>query len=234
VLRFRRGLRRAARALGDVRDWDVFLGDLRARAAVLTDAEAALLDPLIEAASVVRAAARVRLIHDLDAGRYARFKHEFAVFLTTPGAALAALPASGAPPLVRDVAGSTVWQRYEQWRAFEAALPEADDLLLHQARIAGKRLRYTLEFFAEALGPRTDKLLEQLSALQEHLGHIQDAAAARAHIATLGMHEDPGAQAYLAQLESARAELLAALPQVWGKVGGEPYRRKLMELLVKL
>jgi CHAD domain-containing protein len=232
VRRYRRGLRRVAQSLGAVRDGDVFLQHLAAYRAATPDGTA--VEPLVEALEAERAEARARLLHDLDADRYARFKQEFAAFLTTPGAGIAALPETGTPPRVRDEAGSAIWRRYEQWRAYEVALEQPADETLHQARIAGKRMRYTLEFFAAALGPQVEQVLAPLVALQENLGDLQDGVVARAHVAALGLAEDPGAQAYLAARDAERATHLAELPRRWEKVASATYRRRMFELIVKL
>ena len=73
-----------------------------------------------------------------------------------------------------------VAQLIEQWRAYETILPGAADEMLHQARIAGKRMRYTLEFFADALGRNVEQVLAPLIDLQECLGALQDVVTARA------------------------------------------------------
>ena len=51
----------------------------------------------------------------------------------------------------------------------------ADIETIHQLRIAAKWLRYTLEFFREALGPEVDQLIPRVVALQDHLGWLHDA-----------------------------------------------------------
>jgi CHAD domain-containing protein len=234
IRRYRRGLRRIAQSLGAVRDGDVFLEHATAYRASLPEAERARLDPLIDAASAARADARSQLLADLQAKRYHKFKRDFAEFLTTPGAGTLESPEPGIVERVRDFAGSAIWRRYELWRAYEVALPSATNETLHQARIAGKRFRYPLEFFAEALGPNVELALAPLVALQENLGSLQDGVTARAHIAALGLADDPGAQAYLSAREHDRAALLAELPQRWEKVASATYRRRLFELIVKL
>lgn len=234
IRRQRRGLRRIAEALGAVRDKDVFLASLEAHRAALAEDEQPLLAPLVAAVRAERAEARAALLRELETGRYARFRRSFAAFLTTPGAGTAPPPATGLAPRVRDVAGSAIWRRFEDLRAFEPALPGGADEALHAARIAGKRLRYTLEFFADALGPRAEAALAPLATLQETLGDLQDSVVARAHVRALGMEDDAGAQSYLAALEARRAVRLADLPRAWERATSATYRRRLLELVVKL
>jgi CHAD domain-containing protein len=228
---FRRGLRRVAASLGSVRDDDVFLIHVREYQQSIGDGA---IDPLIAAIERERAEARVALIADLESRRYARFKRAFARFLTTPGACVNATSQTSHPPRVRDAAGSLIYRRYEDLRAFEVVVPDGSDEDLHQARIAGKRLRYTLEFFADALGPKVDDLLTLLAALQENLGAAQDSVVARARIHALGLDDDPGAQDYLAARASEHTAHLGELPRYWEKVNSSTFRRKLFELIIKL
>lgn len=234
IRRYRRGLRRIAEPLGRVRDQDVFLAHVLAHREALPAEERAALDPLVAAIAAAREQARAALLAELGSRRYLRFQRRFAAFLTTPEVGALAPADHSPPPRVRDYAGSAIWRRYEQWRAYEVALADPSDELLHQARIAGKRLRYTLEFFADALGPSAEQALAPLGALQESLGHLQDGVVARAHVEALEMSGDPGAQAYLAAGDAERAQHLAEFPRLWEKVASATYRRRLSEMIVKL
>lgn len=51
---------------------------------------------------------------------------------------------------------------------------DADYTELHQIRIAGKRLRYSLEFFAPVLDDHFMATIERLAQAQEHLGYLND------------------------------------------------------------
>jgi CHAD domain-containing protein len=232
IRRYRRGLRRVAQALADVRDLDVFRGHVLDYLARLPEESRAEIAALVAAVEAQRAQARAALIDDLDERRYRKFKRAFAAFLTTPGAGLADGDEVDATTRVRDFAGSAIWRRYEQWRAHEGAL--ASDEGRHEARIAGKRLRYTLEFFAEALGPNVEQALAPLIALQECLGALQDSVAARQRVRALGLDEHAGVQAYLEARGAEGAARLEELQRLWEKVGSATYRRRLFELIVKL
>jgi CHAD domain-containing protein len=190
IRRYRRGLRQIAESLGAVRDGDVFLEHATAYQAELPEAGRAQLDRLIAAVSAERAHAREQLLADLQSKRYYKLRRDFATFLTTPGAGTCESPEPGIVERVRDFAGSAIWRRYELWRAYEVILPNAESETLHQARIAGKRFRYTLEFFADALGPNVEQALTPLIALQENLGALQDGVTARAHVAARFVERD--------------------------------------------
>lgn len=234
IRRFRGGLRRIARSLGAVRDGDVFLTHVAAYRDSLPEDERNTLTPLISAVEAERALAREALLDELRSKQYEQFKRAFAVFLTTPAEGVLPPPEPGITQRVRDFAGSAIWRRYELWRAYETVISNATDEPMHQARIAGKHLRYTLEFFADALGPNVAQALNPLVALQESLGALQDGVTAREHVAALGLAADPGAQQYLAARAAERAGLLAELPQRWEKVASATYRRRLFELIVKM
>ena len=70
---------------------------------------------------------------------------------------------------------SRIWTAYEQVRGYEPVLRWADVETLHELRIAGKWLRYTLEFVREALGDDAAPLIARVTALQDHLGLMNDA-----------------------------------------------------------
>lgn len=234
VRQFRRKLRATADVLGNVRDADVFLEHLRAYRETLKSPRKASLDDLIAAVEAERAVARTALLVELDTKRYRRFKHEVARFLTTYGEGVVAQAEHGGPLRLRDLAGSLVWRRYEDLRSFEVIFPGAPDEQLHEMRIAGKRLRYTLEFFADALGDEVDACLKPLADLQEALGSLQDSVVARERIERLGMSNTPGARAYLARREAERTRMLRQLPTRWSRVERLVYRRKLFELVSAL
>ena len=179
-----------------------------------------------------RVEANTHLFTYLESPRYAKFKRDFAAFMTNE-------PEGWDTTLrVRDRAGRLLWQRYEDLRAHEIELDihngvAEENEALHELRLSGKRLRYMLEAFAEPLGPKTDEVLKPLVALQENLGAVQDVAVAVAYVANLDT-DDTDLEAYVASRIAERERLLAELPRRWEKVASATYRRKLMELIVKL
>ena len=99
---------------------------------------------------------------------------------------------------------------------------------LHVLRIAGKRLRYTLEFFREVLGADATALIARVTALQDHLGLLHDADVA-AHLAREFLAESAAGLSaetiqavgrYLASREKEVARLKRTLPAVWRPPGG--------------
>jgi CHAD domain-containing protein len=114
-------------------------------------------------------------------------------------------------------------------RHARAALPDGSDAELHALRIAAKRLRYNLEFFAPILGPECVAAIERLTRIQDKLGALADADAfARTYEALLAELEpgDPRRAGLKACREAAhrhRDQTRAALRASFGKTGGAAY-----------
>ena len=73
-------------------------------------------------------------------------------FVRTEGAAVVAVVPTQ-PHRVRDTAPRGSGPRTSRCARYEPVLRWADVETLHELRIAGKWLRYTMEFVREALGP---------------------------------------------------------------------------------
>jgi adenylate kinase len=108
---------------------------------------------------------------------------------------------------------------------------------LHQLRIAAKGLRYTLEYFREVLGAEAGTVIDEVKALQDHLGDLQDAVVASNLLrdfltwGTWGHKQTkdtkayppiepvvaPGVAIYLASRQTELQHLLDTFPQVWAR-----------------
>ncbi len=174
-----RGLRATGRALGHVRDLDVFLEKAEHYLENLPDEKRAGLAPLLEHWQRDRQSARQELIAYLDSPVYQEFKENFLKFVTTPGAGARRL--QDAPPEPRrvcEVAPVLIYQRLAEVRAFDAILHTASVEQFHLLRIEFKKLRYTLEYFREVLGAESRAVIEEIKTLQDHLGNLNDAQVA--------------------------------------------------------
>jgi CHAD domain-containing protein len=233
--RLRDRLRVVAGRLGAVRDLDVLLEAAATHQAGLPPAEAAAFEPLVAAWRDEREAARIVLLHELDSPAYLRLVEDYRAFVVTEGEAALAPASPVSPHRVRDSAGSRTWLAYEQVRAYESVLRWADIETVHQLRIAAKWLRYTLEFFREALGPEVDLLIPRVVALQDHLGLLNDAdvtiAMTRqflvANAGTLSREETHAIGSYLTGREHELARLRRTMGTSWRGVSGIPFRRLL-------
>jgi CHAD domain-containing protein len=239
--RFRNRLRDLARRLGAVRDIDVLVIALEEYRASLPADERAALQPLLDDWRAQREADRIVLVRALDSDWYRQFVEDYRAFVLTLGAgALVVSPTE--PHHVRDTAGSHLWKAYENVLAYGPVLRWADVPTLHQLRIAGKWLRYTLEFVAEALGPEAKPLIERVVAMQDHLGLMNDAEVAamkaRAHlVARSGTLTDAHAGAiarYLTSREREVARLKRGAAAPWRGLASPAFRRGLGRAIATL
>ena len=105
---------------------------------------------------------------------------DYLEFSESPGAGEVLTP-MGQPSLVRDTAGSRILAAYERVRAYETIITWADVLTLHALRIESKRLRYTLEYFAEVMPVGSRKLIAGVTEMQDHLGSAERRRRRSAH-----------------------------------------------------
>ena len=132
-----------------------------------------------------RAEARAAMLATLDGGRYAALRGALERFLQDPP--LADPRTRGAKKGRAELAAlrKRTHKRFEhRMRAAIEALREGTDadLPVHEARKAGKRLRYA----TEVVGGKKDRRAKELKALQKALGAHQDTVVARAALRDLG------------------------------------------------
>ena len=242
VARVGRELRTVARTLGAVRDLDVLIEHARQFRYELAADQQADMDGLLAAWNDARERARRKLLRLLESRDYKRFTRHMAAFLdeadTAPDEADGAVPYQ-----VRHVAGSAVWARYEEVRAYETLMDHATVPQLHALRITGKYLRYTLEFFSEVLPADAGALIRDVVGMQDELGVLHDADVAAALIrdylaappkkkARRRPAEPPtGLAGYLADREAAVAYTRAHFGATWATLTGPPWRARLAAAL---
>lgn len=237
----RDGLRDVARRLGAVRDLDVQLEAADAYRADQPAAEQRAIEPLLASWRQHRDDARTLLTRELDSPGYERFLDDYLDFVRTEGAA--AVPVKAAEPhRVRDTAPSRIWAAYEQVRTYEPVLRWADITTLHELRIASKWLRYSLEFVQEALGDESAPLIARVTALQDHLGLLNDADVASSmtrtflveHAGTLSSAENAAIGRFLVHREREMARLRRSIGTPWRGVAGLRFRRTLGRVVAGL
>ena len=237
----RHGLRDIARRLGAVRDLDVQLEGIDDYRADLPVSDQRALEPLIAGWRRDRDDARTQLLREFDSPGYGRFIDDYVDFVRTEGAAAAKVSATE-PHRVRDTAPSRIWAAYEQVRSYEPILRWADVPTLHELRIAAKWLRYTLEFVQEPLGDRALPLISKVTALQDHLGLMNDAnvtaSMARTflaeHAGSLSPVETEAIGRYLVDREREVARLRRTNGGTWRGIAGTGYRRALGRVVAGL
>ncbi|GAB4561276.1 MAG: hypothetical protein Kow0047_08470 [Anaerolineae bacterium] len=253
VRRLRRGLSAIGRVLGAVRDLDILIARMELYMAPLSDEEQAALRPLVKAWRGQRLAARAIMIDYLDSDAYRCFVERLRAFVETPGmGAMAHDDEAISPVLVRHALAPQVWQRYAAVRAYDAVLPPADTgdgilsvplPTLHALRIECKRLRYTLEFFQEVLPPEAADLIGVLVRAQDHLGDLHDAHVACELVGDYVARRErkarrkgkaidlDGARAFLDSRKALQRDLLESFPPLWAELSGDPFRRRLAEVV---
>lgn len=238
---YRGGLRDIARRLGAVRDLDVLLEGIDAYRADQSVTEQRALEPLIASLRRHRDDAHALLLRDLDAPAYGRFVDDYVDFVRTEGVGAKAV-APTVPYRVRETAPSRIWGAYEHVRSYEPILRWADVPTLHELRIAGKWLRYSLEFVQEPLGDGSVPLIARVTALQDHLGLMNDASVAASmaraflveHAGDLSATENAAIGRYLVDREREVARLRRTIGPTWRRVAGLSYRRALGRVVAGL
>jgi CHAD domain-containing protein len=167
-----------AELLGGVRDADVLLERLRARAAGLPEATAGAARPFLASLESDRTAALAALLEALRSDRYVALLDRLVLAARTPELVPAAtgLAATALRPLAR-----------RQWRALRkavAGLSQAPpDRELHRIRIRAKRCRYAVEAAEPVLGKGAKAFAAAAARLQDRLGELNDAVVAEARLA---------------------------------------------------
>lgn len=249
-------LRRTLRALGGVRDIDVFREKAEKYLETLPSGHEHDLDQLITIISHEREKARENLLDYLDTRKYNRFKKDFSDVLSSPE--ILVLPTTNEkcdalPHRIMDVLPSILYSHlsdvyaYSEW--VEGLYLPVDRM--HRLRIATKGLRYTLEFFEGLLGDDAKIMIDELKNLQDHQGDLHDAIVAidllNSFLKTgewgsvengstpekIDLSEGMGGvKAYLKYREEELQTLLDTFPEAWGKIRNKEFR-KMIENNVK-
>lgn len=236
------GLQASGRNLGRVRDLDVLLEKLDRYQASLPESDPSGLQPLREMWLAQRKQARQELLAYLDSKKYRRFKQDFLKFVTTPGLGAKAIPTNEPVPYqLRHLVQCLIYKRFEAVQAYDRVFGEANLETLHQLRITFKQFRYALEYFAEILGEEGQRVIEEVKALQDHLGELNDARVAAEILSELladwikNRPDQPQAEqrssapiaAYLQAKLEERQHLLETFPQAWASFNRPELRRDL-------
>jgi CHAD domain-containing protein len=178
------------------------------------------------------------MLEHLGGKRYSNFKAGLAQMLTM-GDTWTRDPITrgghARPHRVRDVVPALVHAQLSAVRAYDewVASGKAPHERFHRLRIQVKLLRYTLEFFKDALGPEAKPAIERLKSLQDHLGGMHDTVVA---IAWLEAHASSWtqAEAYLDNRRGALERSLAEFPAAWSKVMAPDFRMLVDKVLFAL
>ena len=241
---FVREMRALGRALGPVRDLDVTMAHARRFRETVALRERLDLDTLLEDWQRDHARLRERLLEHLETAAYRRFKRDFPGFLGNPSAGVRSpvgKNGSVRPALLSHEGPVILYERLAAVRAYEGWV-DGDDVPLrryHRLRIEVKRLRYTLEFLIDVVGPEAEPLIASYKEVQDHLGEMreawmtadlleQDYVPRTAGDSKVGEH--PGIAAYLAARRRDCRELQKGFPGVWAGVDNREVHRRIVAI----
>lgn len=188
--KLRKRLRKARLAAGDVRDRDIALATLREAGIDDADPLSAQLAQQRHDAALVLQDAAGPLARE---GFISKWRSRIAFVNTQPEWDPAA----------------EIDAYFEAGRLLAAGQPQPADL--HQFRIAGKHLRYTLELMRPFYGPALNRLVSLLREAQDHLGIINDCATVRALIQSTA-ESRPGVEEFLTVRSN---QSLTQFQQLW-------------------
>lgn len=244
-----KGLRATGRALGEVRDLDVFMEKAGHYLETLETDYQHDLDLLLDSWREQRDEARKRMLAYLDSRAYDEFKQNFNIFLNSPGAGERNIRMDQpTPTLVRELAPVLIYTRFSEVRAYNSVLADATIEQLHALRIEFKKLRYTVEFFREVLGKNAQDVIADIKRVQDHLGDLNDAQVAtqilrdfidlwEPRLDALPIHERPNLEPlvqYLAARHSEKHYLMNSFNQTWSYINRSRFRRNLAQAIAVL
>jgi CHAD domain-containing protein/transposase-like protein len=250
-----KGLRSTGRALGAVRDWDVFLDKAKQDIHELDATHQEKLGALIAYWQSERETARLAMLAYLDSETYRQFVVSFNNFIQSTGKYDQEIPQAtfdGEPmPVAHKMAHLApvlIYTRLGAVRAFAESIPHAKIVHLHALRIQFKSLHYILDFLKEILGPQAKEVLSAVKRMQDHLGDLNDADVACLRLSALlenwesnqlgtllAERQTPESLlAYLSLKHRHRHDLLVSFPAAWEAFDTVEFRRKLAEAVVVL
>lgn len=244
-----KGLRATGRALGAVRDLDVFMEKAGIYLKTLPDDHQHDLDLLLNAWREQREAARTQMLSFLDSQEYREFKRKFNIFLNTPGAGARQHPMEQpTPALVCELAPVLIYSRWAEVRSFSPFMRDATVEQFHALRIEFKKFRYTVEYFREVLGKSADEVIADLKKVQDHLGDLNDAQVAGLILREFIDTWEPRQEAlpvqervsfepllqYLTNRHAEKHQLMQSFKDTWMYINRPGFRRYLAQAVAVL
>jgi CHAD domain-containing protein len=235
-----KGLRATGRALGRVRDLDVFMEKAQRYLDTIPQEQRNGLEPLLSLWENEREIDRSKMLEHLNSEAYVSFKRKFLKFVSTPHAGSKTVSETS-PQQVGHIVPVLIYSRLAAVRAYGSILDSATIEQLHGLRIEFKKYRYTLEFFREVLGEGVKELIKEIKTLQDHLGDLNDADVAcqilrqfldewesRQVYKPISERDNPEPiVAYLAAKHSERYFLVTTFQEVWQGFDRPEMRAKL-------
>lgn len=172
--RFKQDFADIARVTNELRDLDVYLLSEDHYRRMLPALFRDDIAPLFDFLRYKRSAALQAVISVLNSERYKQVLREWQMFLNEPPGVVSGAPNAERP--IIDLARHRINKRYRRVvKSGKKILENTEDEQLHALRIACKKLRYLMEFFASLFPPdEISALIKQLKKLQDNLGDFND------------------------------------------------------------
>jgi CHAD domain-containing protein len=192
-----RELRKLARILGKVRDYDVTIARLMKTAAKAPPELSAGIRRIAEFRETELDEYRLKLTPWVQSDSLDRLQSRFASALTKalkPGQDKTELPTNGAKSVTyRDVGRGAILNRLVKFEELSQSLYRPLKVKpIHSMRIAAKHLRYALELFEGCWGVSTAALAQQAAAVQSALGDLHDCDVMIEDFGGAATHDRPG------------------------------------------
>lgn len=247
-------LAKAGNVLGAVRDLDVFHEKVHQFVDTLSGSQKNQMKPLLKKWQTERELRQSQMVAFLKSKGYAGFKRAFSRFLDKPFSAIPVMfNGKPVPYRVCNILPGILFRSYARVCVYDEWLIGKKDVPLvryHQLRIASKRLRYTLEFFKDVIGPDAKHLIKKVTLLQGYLGELHDADVAcnilRNFLTTGRWSTEPNEVSpgnknkrsiidrYLLSRENEIRDLAGDFPLVWSKISGDEFRRRICKIATKI
>lgn len=231
-----------ARALGKVRDSDVFLVFLRGCLEGSDPLHQSGLRNLIASERRRRRAAYRELLETLRSDRYAAFRNRLYPMVQSPVSSPEGLQPTDrntSRPLWKE-ARSALKRRQRRLLKFGKRLEAFSGEELHRLRIAGKKFRYSAEFFAGVFPSGLQKPIRVIAAMQDLLGEAHDADVWTERLRQTGRRKSRRKRSgtdgdelrpLIRKLQSRKRDRLAEADRVWRKFSKNKNQRKLVQEL---
>ena len=224
VERFREELRWLGELLGGVRDLDVLIERLGARARELPDRDRRSMAPILAALRNDRRRRRLRLLDGLRSERYLNLLDD----LIEASRRLPLQRPSDAQRRARPVLRTVIrkaWRRTT--RAVERLGEAPPDAALHEIRKRAKRARYAAELGRDVFGKPAGRFAGRLADVQEGLGELQDTVVAEERLRSLRL---PSESVFVAGMlvcreRDERVEARDRWPRLWETARKKRLRR---------
>jgi len=222
---FRRGFRRMARFLGEIRDCDAFSDH------VLRILHIHQLPPAFDKGLT---AIRQKALNNFNAlltdSKHQRFLHQFAEFVTMPNSGNI-VTIQSFPVVLTD---RITTQHAHVTKPHPKSLVKMDEDALHDLRIQIKHLRYLLESFGDLLLPAGDIALQRLITIQDHLGTIQDAVIAQQLLTQMRLLTTPEGKRIIQTLRQEASQQRQLLPHIWATCQDDAFRESIAHAIATL